>query len=634
MNYPLKAAASMKKFVMGRLHLLSRRAGTLINHPERILLIFSLAPLIMLIAYVSSRAQIVPWLDEWSSSYPIVRKSIEGGLSITDLASFNVDHRIFIPNILTVLFAKISHWNPWLEVIFNIIIMVIGLLLIYDAYGREHKREHALYMLIPFSFLLLSIGQRENWIWGFSKQVFIVPFSAIVISWCITRWPKTRVAFFISFICTWIAAWSFASGNLLWVIVPVAFWLNGYRSYKIYGIWGISAILSLSLYLQDFPTQRITDFRQLLSKFQFLRYELVFLGGPFNNGAIHLGSWSGLPELSTRNASLFGFFGIILLVFNLLYFLHIQKKTIAQFSPWFVLISYSLASGFLLSVSRSEDLTHALIARYTTHAIPFWVSLVAIMISNMAHGFSVLAKSKSVISMLMIVNITFMGLLSIGYISNINEAYNAETFRDEIANCMISRLTSSERCEVNGFFIWGNNREFALDGIKFLAENNLSIFGMENYDTTYSLEQIPFAELSIQTATHYRTYSIGDEPKFVLFQHAPALIEYTLQVPNVHQNVRLLTESYLDPSNARSNAQVRQDGVAFQIRIQNEDGVEQIIYRNIFDPHVDTNPKPISIVLNLFKGTTIKLIFETDELENPNYDWSMWVDPRIEISDN
>lgn len=615
----------------GFINLGTKIVRAITEKPEQILLLFAFVPLIMLVDYLSERAQIVPWLDEWSSSYPVVRQFFEGTLSLDQVARFNVDHRIFFPNILTIIFASISRWNAWFDVTFSLAISIISILMIYDVYLRQHRTEHAKYLIIPFSLLFLSLGQRENWIWGFQKPIFMVTFSVSLAAWGLDRYSNTAKGFAISLACAWFGAWSFASGNLLWFIIPIALWMNGFRRRWFYLVWTSSAVLSFVLYLQNFPTSRIANFTQLFSNFNFVRYGLIFLGAPFSDQVNHLGFWAGI--LSTRTAGLYGVLGVLLLIANVSYYFIVRKENVRQFSPWMLLVLYSITSGLLLSVGRSVNLLHALIARYTTLALPFWVALVAIMISNISHAYSLLARSNRLILISFASNILSIGLLCVGYVFNVNEAYKAKTFRDEIANCMVSKLKASERCSIGGFFRWANNNDTVLDGITYLAENDLSIFAKDNFEITYDIKDIPIIELGPQTGTEFRLYSIEDVVEFVLFQHAPSSIELSVEILRVDQRVRFLSAAYLDPINVLRESQVSQDGVFFQIHIRDESGVESLVFKTQFDPHKDRVPKPISIDLSPYVGEVIRMRFDTDDLQNPYYDWSMWVNPRIEITD-
>lgn len=600
--------------------------SVLIKHPERVIMLFAFVPFIILLLFLAERAQLVPWLDEWTSSVVVVRELHEGTLTFSDITAFNVDHRIVVPHLVTLTIAYLTDWNRWVEVGFSVVIITISLLLMYNTYLRQEKNGLALYAVIPFAFIFFSLAQRENWIWGFQKQIFIPSFMICVAAWSLGRWPKTIRAYVICLICSVVASWSFLAGNLLWGVLFIAFWLNGYRRWWLYALWIITAVININLYFSGSMVTSDPNYAAALQDFWFIRYLTAYLGAPFASELNHLGSPFG--QLPVSLAQLFGTIGIILLGLNLLYYLFIRKVRWSQFSPWAVLIGYGIGVGLLLSVGRSVDITHALIARYTTFAVIFWIGFMAIVFSNIGHTFEMRDTTNATKATLTIVNILAIGAFSFGYIANAVDSLDTENNRDLIRNCLITRLGASERCQEAGFPAWETDR--VSQHYDFLITNQLTAIEQPTLNAQTFVRESPDGKDA--PPMYFGDYLIAGESRPVFFQHAESTAAFYLFIPE-GETATLSGAIYVDTQFVEQQPEIAQDGVTFVVEVRDATNTVQRLYEGGFDPNTHTEPFPFSVDLEGYDGQVITLLLTTLQREHPSFDWSMWVQPHIEYND-
>lgn len=609
---------------------------TWINKPQRTLLLLALVPIAAVIIFVFLYGYTVPWLDEYGHIVRYIELQRTGRLTIADLSSQQGDHKLLVPFVISLIFANISGGNTWLEMGFSIVLVLFSLWLVYDLYKHQHSSApFTPYFLVPVSFLLFSLGQRENWIWGNQKCIFLTLTSVYITAWGLERYPKSRVTFVISVLAAIVASWSFLSGNLLWIVIPVAMWLNGYRNFTTYIVWGLIASLHFYLFLQGYTRDPSLGAGNPLENLFLVRYVLAYLGGPFSPETQHLLQQYSNPEyvpLKVNVAQFMGVVGIVLLITNLGYAFFVRKVNLKFLSPWLMLVGITLANGLMLSLGRAAEIYVALASRYITLAIPFWIAVIALVFSNTAYYFGSQSARKKWSAYLLVFNIITGIILSVGYAANLYRAIEArESFRNVMRTCFLTQLNGDSRCHIGHFFY--NQRlpeSYVVDRLRFLQEHRLYAF--KHTDTVISLlefERIVENSPEPIRVTYYTAMNNQTQP--ALFAHAPSQIEQRIEVPALlNTAVSVDTAAYLDPNNI-SDLTYPQDGVIFRLTVLDAD--RNILERveHLFDPYVQSAPIPIHIDLSEYAGQVLTLLYETESRESPFYDWSMWLNPRLHI---
>jgi hypothetical protein len=289
----------------------------------------------------------VPWLDEYNHITQLVRLHLDGELPLEKIGMQVGDHRLFFPFLLSLIFVDISGGNTAFELGFSILLMLMSLYLVYRIYKLQHPgEEHALYFLIPCAFLLFSPGQHDNWIWGNQKCIFMMLACVYVAAWSLERFPRSRRAFVIGVCAAVVASWSFLSGNVLWLVIPIALWLNGYRKISTYLIWiGIAGIHFL-LFFNGYVHRPFGGSQGgLADRFYILYHMLAYIGGPFSpetHFILEQYSNHALIPNRTMVAQIMGMVGLLLLGLNGVYAIFVRKMRLREFSSWSLLIGFGL----------------------------------------------------------------------------------------------------------------------------------------------------------------------------------------------------------------------------------------------------------------------------------------------------
>ncbi len=439
-------------------------------------------PLIALILYVVRYGYTVPWLDEYTRMVPLVLMQRDGTLTFAEFFVQLSDHRHVIPYVISVLLAALNGGDMRWELAFSILIMVISLLLMFDLYRHQtSSRSEALIFLVPAAILLFSFGQRENWIWGHQKVIFLMMLSTYVSAWAIGRFPRSLRAFWICVGCTWLSAWSFLSGNVLWGVIPIALWLNGYRRWTFYLMWLVIAGISTGFYVSGFvpETSDQPSWNNVFDAHD-VRYALAYLGNALSGQTLHLlhnfnGSSGWFQPLIPVSM---GLLGIGLLGGNLALAIFVRRVSLRDLSPWLLLIGFSLANGLLLTIGRGGELTGALVARYITLVIPFWIAVIALMIPNLRYLLSTRSRlrrwRRPIIGAMALSTI----FLVVGYAANTLRAFEmGESHNAVMEQCFLTRLEADPRCQQMHFFYnsWTSQDE-VLVMLERLEEERLFLF--------------------------------------------------------------------------------------------------------------------------------------------------------------
>lgn len=120
------------------------------------------------------------------------------------------------------------------------------------------------------------------------------------------------------------------------------------------------------------------------------------------------------------------------------------------------------------------------------------------------------------------------------------------------------------------------------------------------------------------SATVFRVDGV-DEP--VLFEHPPAEIKYPLTVTPDRDILRfapLLNPAVWDPSKG--------DGVVFEVDVDDV-ATHYVVYRRAIDPKNDPLQRHLvedRVDLSSFDGQHVVIVFKTNPLKSPDFDWAGW----------
>ena len=601
--------------------LLTRITTKLRHNPLHIsIYLLALFPFLNLLIFVSSNYIPVPWQDEWHLPYRLVSQSYSGEtITLNELATPLGGHRLLFPNSLSLLFAHISGWQSWMDVSFSILLVCANFVLISFILNSQIKNVWSAFTVMASAWLLFSLIQHDNWIWAYQKSLLLPSCMVAIAAWSLNQWPRTWLALALCAVASFVASWSFASGNALWILIPIAMWLNGYRSIKCYVLWCVCAITSIGLYANGLPVASSAEESGLSFLIQDLfaiRFIIHFLGSPFSSEMRFIGI-GGIKDIT--NSGIFGVLGSGLFATNLIYNVVWVRTDRQSLSPWFLLTSYTLACGAFLLAGRANSLQSTLVSRYTTFVIPFWIVLVTMIAINIHH---IVCQDKRIFpALLVIANILGVGMLVFGYVGATYSVYSLPNRQDQIAECMLAYPYGNPQCVETRLLT--QHRDQIEDSLRFMRENRLSLFG--DWTRLPQLDEIYINHIESQD-TRYMPYNIDGHENTVLFQRAPSMVEQAIYVPD--KALSFATDAHVVVRNQQAtNAG---DSLLFQVWIITEEDTQEKVYESNWSPSDTIRDTFVLVDLDpyAYKVIRIKYVIEASVENISNY-WNMWIEPRI-----
>ncbi len=332
--------------------------------------IFYIAPIALLIWFVLNYSINVPIGDHYDL-IDLFEKIKQGIADFKDFFLQHNEHRIFFPKIIFSILAFTSNWNVKFETYLSVLITIVSFYLIYKIadHSQVHKQKKIFHLFnILTCFLIFSLSQAENWLWGFQLAWFLVNICVILAVFFLTV-PKNlspKIRLFMSASCCLIASFSMAHGLLSWLaIIPSVLSVNGNAKKKKLRIvlWGMMFILCCFVYSIGFHKSSnsvgiLFVFKQPLTTISFF---LKLLGTPIiTNYASPL---IGLIILSS------------FIFFNIYFITNYRSEFSRHAAPWISIGWFTIIFSLITTVGRvGFGIDYAASSKYTTVTILLIIS--------------------------------------------------------------------------------------------------------------------------------------------------------------------------------------------------------------------------------------------------------------------
>ena len=347
------------------------------------LLVGTALPLGLLLYKLSTYAMLFPYWDEWHLTL-FIDSFYSGRLRIADLWVQHNEHRLFFPRLVMLLLAIPTGWSFWPEHLTSLTLALLTLFLLIQLARVNAEIPYRAYLALPLlTFFVLSWTQMENWVWGFQLQIFLCVLSVVAGVFCIARWPSSWWALAAAAAFGLVAAFSFASGLLYWLILfPMVVGMpEGDRRQRLLRglIWAGVGVVLFQLYFLGFnkPDVVPAEAAGLLHPVKFL---LLYLGNPVA-GLFWTPNWHGgerAPiQLLQYLPGVLGSGLFVWIVYATYRDAPDDKMALWwRLAPWLSLAAFACAVGLVIPVGRpGVPLNEALNSRYLTNANLFWCAL-------------------------------------------------------------------------------------------------------------------------------------------------------------------------------------------------------------------------------------------------------------------
>ncbi len=392
-----------------------------------------LLPGALSIAYVHEFGVNVVFRDQWSVVV-LFRALSLGELSFGDLWAPHNEHRFLFPHIVMLVLGTATEWNNLAEMYLIqacFFVTLICLLLAFRAEGGPR-----LILFVPIAFLVFSLRQAQNMLWGFQitfvfAQMFAV--LALFLLWLAARGTLRKVAFPAGLLGGTVASFSAIQGLLVWpagllllIVAPsrgrtkallVAVWsLIGAAEWIIYFVGYERNVASPSSELLALPTAGARFFLSLLGSPLFPQRGLVLISGAILAGLIV--------------ASLF---------------LIWRRRKLGEYSFWLSLLAFSLFTLLATTSGRIGRGSEAATApKYTTFSIVAVICVYAILVKLGGEE-----RTRLTTTLLVSASVVILSSIPVSYWNGINLGAEIRATREEAAYVLSTYESQpDERLEV------------------------------------------------------------------------------------------------------------------------------------------------------------------------------------------
>lgn len=329
------------------------------------------------LAWMASRYGVdVPFWDEWAL-LPLIEKIYKAALSFHDLWAPHNEHRIFFPKIILLMLAYFTKWNVSYEIAVNVLLGAgafgVLVLLIKKTSFFIHRDRNVLNWIIPaVSFLVFSLNQWGNWLWGWQMQIFLCVFSSVAGLAALAQ-PEFLWRRFVLAVCLGIVAtFSFAGGICYWIagLVVLCFMPGEDKKRKRIVIlsWLCVVFATMFLYFFNYTLPDNEAGSQILTHpAEYIYFVLIYLGSPLEN-------------FNVFYAGLTGFLGALLTCYVTWLVIKEWKVSFHVFLPYLSLCVFSLSNAMLTGAGRvNRGIEQALSYQYVTVSYLFWIGILVFL---------------------------------------------------------------------------------------------------------------------------------------------------------------------------------------------------------------------------------------------------------------
>lgn len=337
--------------------------------------------------FVTAFSVDVPFWDQWRL-VPLFDKVATGTVTFGDFWALHSNHRLLFPKIIITILAFTSHWNINYEICFSIFLSILTFGFLYKISETTSKGvSDRLFHLTNIStcFLLFSLVQEQNWLWGFQLAWFLINLCVIsAVYWLNSDSqlaPNLRI--FLAGMACLVASLSSAHGLLSWLaVIPSLFAVEGtvkQRTQRLLG-WVSIWVALLAIYTIDYhPKNGSPKIGSLLEQPLVLGdYFFSLIGAPI----VRLPMVSALIGL----VIFCSFLGVIFYIFNRYSFKLLAA--IIEVAPWLSIGLFSILCSALITMGRVRyGVEQALdSSRYTTTSLLLLIAFVQIFLVLFSHN--------------------------------------------------------------------------------------------------------------------------------------------------------------------------------------------------------------------------------------------------------
>jgi hypothetical protein len=318
---------------------------------------------VLTVAYLINKFAVnVPYWDDWHIATFLI-KYYDGTLHFLDFYVQNNEHRPVFTLMINFIIGLLTNYNVICEIYVSFFLIVGLLLLFYLVYKSEFDNNNLLFF-IPISFILFSLRQYTNFLWGFENCVYLSIFGFILMIFFLNYYKSYKTLLF-AIVSGIVATFSFFVILIIWPIGLISILLSNRNKNQIL-VWLISSGLVYFFYFWNWKKSN-----QTASLFNFnsiqdvVGYFFVLIGSPLASDWI---SAMGIGILLSI---------ISLTVLHCIY----SSKNVRNFNFEICTLLFAVSFSITNAIGRSAwGISYAFMSRYTPFNLLIPISLYLILL--------------------------------------------------------------------------------------------------------------------------------------------------------------------------------------------------------------------------------------------------------------
>ena len=125
-------------------------------------------------SYVYAYGTNLFWGDDWCVRPSLLAHYADGTLSVAELWQQHNEHRIFFPKLVMLGLGVLTRGNVLADMYFSEVLLLAILVIFLIACRRQLAGDWAIWLMVPIAFLVFSVRQFENMLWGFQIAFIMV----------------------------------------------------------------------------------------------------------------------------------------------------------------------------------------------------------------------------------------------------------------------------------------------------------------------------------------------------------------------------------------------------------------------------------------------------------------------------
>ena len=180
----------------------------------------------------------------------LIGHAFSGTLHLSTLWSQHNENRIFFPNLIVLALAYTTHFNVVTEEYLSALMLFGATALVICAHKRRSPERRWIWYC-PVAFLLLSLAQAGNALWGFQMAWYLVLLMVALALFLLDQEPQRWPVFGCAIAAAVIASFSSLQGLLVWPAGLLLIYLRR-RPRHLATAWIGSAVLTGVIYFVGF----------------------------------------------------------------------------------------------------------------------------------------------------------------------------------------------------------------------------------------------------------------------------------------------------------------------------------------------------------------------------------------------